>query len=107
MSIISQPVITEKSLAAATNGKYSFAVKANATKPEIAKAVAKLYSVVVTKVHVQSIIGHNVRQKTGLGKQKDWKKAIVTLKAGQVIKDFEFPQEEKSNETKTKAKKKE
>ena len=45
--IIIKPIITEASMAAAQLKKYTFKVAKNATKPEIAKAVEKLFNVKV------------------------------------------------------------
>lgn len=93
MLLIENPIITEKSLAAAENGIYTFMVADSATKPEIAKAVKALYGVEVAAVRVQNFTGHTVRRKTGIGKEKNWKKALVTLAKGAKIKDFELKEE--------------
>jgi large subunit ribosomal protein L23 len=93
MIIIERPIITEKSLAMAATGVYTFAVADKTTKTEIGKAVENAYKVDVTGVRVLSVKGHVVRRKTGLGKQRDWKKALVTVKSGQTIKDFAFEAE--------------
>lgn len=93
MTIITKPIITEKSLANAEKGVYTFAVADKTSKPEIAKAVEAIYKVTVKNVRVSSVKGHEVRRKNGIGKQRDWKKAIVTLTAGQTIKDFQFEAE--------------
>jgi large subunit ribosomal protein L23 len=94
--LIDTPVITEKSLQHAQNGVYTFAVAKTATKSEIAKLVAKLYSVEVTSVRVQSVKGKAVRRKTGIFKENDWKKALVTVKKGQAIKEFELPEQKEA-----------
>lgn len=92
--IIELPVITEKSLCLAENGVYTFMVKSGATKPEIAKAVTRLYNVQVAAVRVQSVLGSAVTRriggKTTVGQKKSWKKALVTLEKGQKIKDFQL-----------------
>lgn len=95
--IIDRPIVTEKSLALAANGTYTFAVAGGSNKAEIAKAIENVYKVIVAKVRVLSVTGESVRRRTGLGKKPDWKKALVTLKKGDKIKDFEF---EASKETK-------
>lgn len=101
--IIELPVITEKSLRLAEDGVYTFMVKSNATKPEIAKAVARLYAVTVSVVRVQSVTGSSVTRriggKTTVGQKKSWKKALVTLEKGQQIKDFQL--KEMADESKT------
>ncbi len=94
MLIIEQPIITEKSLQLAQQGTYTFAVDTAATKNEIAKAAEKLYGIEVTKVRVQSKVGKRVRRRTGIGKEKDWKKALISVKAGQSIKEFELKEEQ-------------
>lgn len=55
--IIVKPIITEKSNDAMQEGKYTFKVAKNATKPEIAKAVEKLFNVKVLKVNTINIDG--------------------------------------------------
>lgn len=90
MIIIDRPIITEKSIATAANGVYTFAVNDQATKLQVAQAVEKVYGVKVAKVRVLTVTGKEVRRRTGLGKENDWKKAMVTLEKGQTIKDFEF-----------------
>lgn len=93
MLIIDKPVITEKSLGQAQNNVYTFAISDGTTKPEIAKAVAKIYGVTVTLVRVASVKGKVVRRKTGLFNERNWKKAYVTIKTGQKIKDFDLPEQ--------------
>ena len=88
--IIEKPIITEKSLAQAATGVYTFAVNPKATSAEVRKAVAGLYGVTVTDVRTLNVNGKMVRRKTGIGYEKDWKKALVTVKAGQKIKEFEL-----------------
>lgn len=78
--IIIKPHLTEKSLALAAKGYYSFAVVKSARKEEIKSAVCALYN-----VHV-----HEVRTVT----KAPWKKAIVRLAAGETIDAFETTKEE-------------
>ena len=51
----------------------------NATKPEIAKAVEKLFEVKVLKVNTMTVKGKTKRVGYHVGKTSDWKKAIVTI----------------------------
>ncbi len=104
MLIIEGPVITEKSLTLATQGTYSFAVNRSANRIQVAQAVQSLYGVTVTDVRIQIQKGKIVRRRTGLAQQKSWKKALVQVKAGQSIKDFEL-KEEKPAETPEKTEK--
>ena len=77
--IIVKPIITEKSNDAMQEGKYTFKVAKNATKPEIAKAVEKLFEVKVLKVNTMTVKGKTKRVGYHTGKTSDWKKAIVTI----------------------------
>ena len=77
--IIIRPVITEKSIAAASSKRYTFEVDKSANKIEIAKAVEEIFKVKVTKVNTVSVRGHLRRQGRSEGYTKAWKKAIVTL----------------------------
>ena len=97
---IERPIITEKSMAQAQNGVYTFAVDSRRTKPAIARAVEDLYKVTVEAVRIQSVKGKVVRRKKGLGRQRDWKKALITVKKGQIIKDFALPEEKPAEDKK-------
>ncbi len=89
--IIVKPIITEKSLALASRGWYTFAVNVASNKPEIAQAIHDLYNVTVVDARSMIMPGHEHR----VGKRQkrvtksDWKKALVQLKAGQKIDAFE------------------
>lgn len=77
--MIIKPVITEKSMAAINERKYTFQVDKRAGKIEIAKAVEELFGVKVTKVCTINVRGHLRRQGRTAGYTPSWKKAIVTL----------------------------
>jgi large subunit ribosomal protein L23 len=79
--------LTEKSNAqSAEFGQYTFEVFTNASKPAIAAAVESTFKVTVKRVNVQNYLGKNTRGRSGRpGKKSDFKKAIVTLKAGDKI----------------------
>lgn len=79
--------LTEKSNAqSAELGQYTFEVFPNASKSAIAAAVEQTFKVTVKRVNVQNYLGKNTRSRTGRpGKKSDYKKAIVTLKAGDKI----------------------
>ena len=87
-SIILQPVITEKAMAAAEAlNKYHFYVHSDANKVQIRQAIEALFDVRVVKVNTLNMIG-KVRQRTyrhRTGKTAAAKKAIVTLAAGDHI----------------------
>ena len=87
--IILRPIITEESMAGTMNKKYTFEVAKTAGKEEIAEAVEKLFGVHVVKVNTMQVKGKHkrVRYQT-MGMTRSWKKAIVTLKAGETIEIF-------------------
>jgi large subunit ribosomal protein L23 len=91
MSILKQPLVTEKVSALNEAGKYGFLVNADANKVEIKKAVEKQYGVNVEKVSTLNVMGKKKTRytKTGIlsGRKPSYKKAIVTLAQGEVI-DF-------------------
>lgn len=87
--IIIRPIITEKSNRLTTEGKYIFEVKRDANKIEIAKAVEALFNVTVTDVNTMTVRGKLKRQGRFEGRTPTWKKAVVTLKAGDRIPLFE------------------
>jgi len=77
--IIIAPVITEKSMAAVADKKYTFKVAKEAGKIEIAHAVEELFKVKVTAVNTMTVRGrYRTRGRVG-GYTPSWKKAIVTL----------------------------
>ncbi|WP_299755754.1 50S ribosomal protein L23 [uncultured Pontibacter sp.] len=91
MNVLKRPIITEKYAALNEVGKYAFEVEKNANKVEIKKAVEKMYGVSVDRVATMRSIGKKKTKytKSGAvtGRTSLIKKAIVTLKEGEVI-DF-------------------
>ena len=88
--IILAPVITEKSVAALSEKKYTFRVADGANKIEIAKAVEEIFGVQVAKVNTISMKGKKRRMGRFEGYTSDWKKAVVTLtEASKTIEFFD------------------
>ena len=91
MSILKKPLVTEKVSALNEKGKYGFIVDTDANKVEIKKAVEKQYGVNVERVNTMLVMGKKKTRytKAGVlaGRKPSYKKAIVTLAAGEVI-DF-------------------
>lgn len=89
--VLKKPIITEKSLKAAQQGRYTFAVVKMATKGEIKKAVEKQFGVHV--VATKTIILKGKTQRVGRRRQEikkgPWKKAIVKLRPEEKIDLFE------------------
>ena len=87
--IIKRPIITEKTTNLKKQNKYVFEVNINATKSQIKQAVEKLFNVDVVDVRTMIMKGKLRRYGRYEGYKPDWKKAIVTLKSGQIIKQIE------------------
>ena len=77
--IILKPVVTECSMLATAEKKYTFVVANDANKIEIAKAVEELFGVKVDSVNTMNVRGHFRRYGRFEGYKPSWKKAIVTL----------------------------
>jgi large subunit ribosomal protein L23 len=83
--VILAPVITEKSSEASEPNKVVFKVRLDATKPQIKKAVEKLFGVKVVAVNTLTRKGKTKRFRGIEGRQKDMKKAVVKLAEGDKI----------------------
>ncbi|MBR2590096.1 MAG: 50S ribosomal protein L23 [Clostridia bacterium] len=77
--IIIKPIITEASMMAAQERKYTFKVADGANKIEIKKACEELFDVKVAKVNTMPVRGQKRRQGMSEGRTASWKKAIVTI----------------------------
>ncbi len=80
--IIIRPLITEKTNDLMADKKYSFVVKRDANKIEIAHAVEKLFKVKVESVNTANMRGKLKRMGVHQGYRPSWKKAVVKLTAG-------------------------
>jgi large subunit ribosomal protein L23 len=84
--IIRKLLVTEKSTVARDeSNKYVFEVDRKANKVEIGRAVERLFKVKVVDVHVMHVLGKKKRMGRIIGQKSSWKKAIVTLTAGNRI----------------------
>lgn len=86
-AVIRRIQVTEKgSGLTEKQNKYLFRVHPEANKIEIKRAVEKMFKVGVVKVNTMNYLGKEKRsRKMARGKKADWKRAIVTLKAGDKI----------------------
>ena len=88
MKVLLAPHVSEKSSRIADDGnQIAFKVTRDATKPEIQQAVELLFDVKVKAVSVVNMQGKKKRFGAIQGRRKNWKKAYITLEAGQDI-DF-------------------
>lgn len=92
MDIIISPIITEKSMIDAGNGKFTFKVFKESNKNEIRRAIEKNFNVNVIGISTNIVKGktHRVGVRRNEKKIASWKKAIVTLKSGEKIGLFEL-----------------
>jgi large subunit ribosomal protein L23 len=82
--VIIKPVVSEKSYNLIDSGKYTFEVDPRSNKTEIKQAIEHIFKVEVASVNTLNRVGKTRRTKFGLGKRKDTKRAIVTLKSGSI-----------------------
>ena len=82
--VIIKPIVSEKSYALIDQGKYTFEVAPTSNKTEIKQAVERIFNVKVASVNTLNRVGKTTRTKFGIGKRKDTKRAIITLKSGSI-----------------------
>jgi len=88
--VIIRPLLTEKNaVLKEVRNKVVFEVAPDANKIEIKKAVEEAFKVSVQSVNVLNIRGKIKRVGRNMGRRRDWKKAVVTLKEGSTIEFFE------------------
>ena len=88
--IIIRPIVTEKMTAQGEKeGRYGFVVAKTSNKVQIKQAVEKEYNVTVTGVRIMICRGKNRTRYTKSqilkGRTSSFKKAVVSLKSGEVI----------------------
>ncbi len=88
--IVASPLITEKgTMVNELGNQVLFRVRRDANKEEIRRAIETLFKVKVEKVRTLNILGKTRRVGRNIGRRPNWKKAYVTLAAGQRIDFFE------------------
>ncbi len=91
--VILRPVISEKSMDETQRGKYTFRVHSGANKLQVKEAIEELFKVEVLEVNVSTTRAKEKSRNRKRGRQQGWtspwKKAVVTLAAGQKIEFFE------------------
>ena len=91
MSTLKRPIVTEKATGLNEKGRYTFEVERTANKVQIKKDIEPLYGVTVTDINTMRTIGKIKSKGTKggqvSGRRSNGKKAIVTVKEGDVI-DF-------------------
>ena len=91
--IIQQPLITEKSTILRDANKYAFVVDRKATKPQIRRAAEELFDIEgdILKIRTMHVRGKPKGKmlRYQRGRKPHWKKAILTLREGVTIQEFE------------------
>lgn len=87
--VIKRPLITEKGLGVKeTLRTLVFEVNPHASKVEIREAVQAIFKVQVASVRTAILHGKERRRGRLVGRRPDWKKAYVTLKAGEKMPEY-------------------
>lgn len=88
--VIRRPLITEKAnIDKERRNTFHFEVPVIVDRQEIKEAIEKVFKVHVEDVRTMIVRGKEKRMGRFVGKRASWKKAIVTLKAGDTIDIFE------------------
>jgi large subunit ribosomal protein L23 len=88
-NVIIKPLVTEKSThQQQTRNAYAFQVHRDANKPEIKKAIEKIYNVKVVEVRTMNRKGKPRRTKFKMTHGSDWKRAVVVLDENSRIELF-------------------
>ena len=83
--IVKKPWITEKSARLSKQGKYVFVVAKDAKSNQIEEAIQRIYGVHVLKTNIVNVPSHTNQGSRRSTRKGEYKKAIVTLKAGEKI----------------------
>ena len=87
--VVIEPVVSEKSYALMSDGKYTFRVAGRAHKTQIARAVEEIFDVRVAAVRTSKVRAKPKRRGLHSGRTRGWKKAVVQLAPGDRIELFE------------------
>lgn len=88
LKVLLAPHVSEKSTRIAEkHNQIAFKIATDATKAEVKSAVELLFKVKVSTVSVVNVKGKTKRFGARFGRRSDWKKAYVSIEAGQEI-DF-------------------
>jgi large subunit ribosomal protein L23 len=87
--ILVRPIVTERASAMTDRlNQFVFEVHADANKHQIRDAIETVYGVNVEAVRTMMVPGKLKRRGQSVGKQSNWKKAVVQLKKGETIDFF-------------------
>jgi large subunit ribosomal protein L23 len=83
--VIIRPVVSEKTYVLSSANRYTFRVHREAHKTQIRQAVEALFDVHVVDVRTMSVKSKPKRRGNTKGRTREWKKAIVQIRAGESI----------------------
>jgi len=83
--VLMQRHLTEKTALMEAKGKYTFIIAPDANKVMVGEAIREVYGVKPVDVTLINIPGKEVRRGRQVGRQKDVRKAVVTLKPGTTL----------------------
>ena len=87
--VLRRPLITEKTTVIREDGRtLVFQVSRDANKIDVKRAVEQLLGSKVSSVRTSLAHGKVKRQGRHVGRRSDWKKAYVTLRAGEKLPEF-------------------
>ena len=89
--IIVAPIVSEKSYSELNRNWYTFEVSTSANKTQIKIAIQQIFNVRVLTVNTLNREGKRKRTRTGWGKRKNTKRAMVKLADGDRIEAFGGP----------------
>ena len=89
--VLLAPVISEKSYGLLDENKYTFVVRPDANKTQIKIAVEQVFNVRVLDVNTLNRQGKRKRTRSGFGRRKNTKRAVVSVAPGDRIEIFGGP----------------
>jgi len=89
LDIIKYPIVTEKGIRLLEDNQYMFAVDTRSNKESIKTAIETIFKVKVSSVNTSKSPRKKRRLGRFMGYRPNYKKAIITLQSGDLIKLFE------------------
>ncbi len=89
VDVIIKPLLSEKAAVLASTNQYVFLVQKGSNRIQVSSAIQHTYGMKPVSVNILNVTGKKLRFGGRKGKRSDWKKAIVTLPAGQTINVYE------------------
>ena len=90
--ILLSPIVSEKSYAGISEGRYTFKVHPDAHRTQVRQAVEQLFDVHVERVNIVKVQPKPKRRGLFKGTRPGWKKAVVQVREGETIEIFEGAQ---------------